>query len=46
MPEVVICRGCKKRVDVEDEEFVVPNKSDPEPLWEYFHYECWEKKNR
>lgn len=42
----MICKACKKKVDVELDEFVVPNKADPEQYWEYFHYGCWEDQNR
>jgi len=26
MPEVVICKGCKKKVDVDAEEYVIPKQ--------------------
>jgi hypothetical protein len=47
MPEVLLCTGCKKRIDPEDEEFVIPNKSEaPERHWEYWHVECWDDKGK
>jgi len=42
MPEVLLCERCNKRIDPEDDEFVIPNKSETrERYWLYWHHECW-----
>jgi hypothetical protein len=46
MPEVLLSTSCRKRIDPEVEDYVIPNKANASQVdWEYWHLECWEKKS-
>lgn len=43
MPEVPICQHCKRSVDVETDDYVIPNKAVDHREWTYEHVDCYDE---
>lgn len=46
MPEVPLCRYCRRPVDLDEEKYVIPNKDQvygDKEKYEYAHVECQRK---
>jgi hypothetical protein len=44
LPEIFLCPECRKRVDLQDEEYVIPNRATAKSKaqWIYAHVACSE----